>query len=189
MSGIRSVCPDWQISQWFNTQDPLSPQQLRGEVVVLHFFQMLCPGCVAHALPQAQMVHRMYGEAGVRVVGIHSVFEHHEVMTPAALDAFIHEYKLTFPIGVDQPAASGCIPITMQRYQLRGTPSLVLIDRQGSIRQHVFGRVEDLDLGFALGTLLAEQELPAEFAGNRPSPTAQSGCDDDSCPSPAEVPV
>ncbi len=129
----------------------------------------------------------MFGDSGARVVGIHSVFEHLDVMTPAALAAFIHEYKLTFPIGVDQPADSGLVPVTMQRYTLRGTPSLLLIDRQGCIRKHVFGRVDDLDLGFALGHLVAEQKLPAEPAASQPSLMGQSSCEGDSCPIIAPV--
>lgn len=180
-----TTCPEWQISQWFNTPAALSPEQLRGDVILLHFFQMLCPGCVAHALPQAQTVQRMYGDSGVRVVGIHSVFEHHEVMTPAALAAFIHEYRLTFPIGVDRAADHGTIPLTMQRYRLRGTPSLLLIDRQGRVRKHVFGRIEELELGCALGRLLAEDKLPSGApASDRMS---VPGCSEDSCPSAAPV--
>ena len=35
--------------------------------------------------------------------------------------------------------------------------TLILIDRQGRVRQHGFGHVPDLALGAALGTLLAER--------------------------------
>lgn len=183
MNEIQTACPDWQVSQWFNTPNPLAPNQLRGEVILLHFFQMLCPGCVAHALPQAQSVHQAYSDSGIRVVGIHSVFEHHEAMTPVALAAFIHEYRLTFPIGVDQAVPGDPIPLTMRRYQLRGTPSTVLIDRTGQIRKHVFGRIEDLNLGIALGQLLTKNHSSLKRSETgRKHLRNPAECDDTACP-------
>lgn len=150
------LAPPLQASQWFNTPRPLTLEDLRGRVVVLHAFQMLCPGCVSHGLPQAQAVHRQFSAVDVAVIGVHTVFEHHEAMTPVALAAFIHEYRLSFPIAVDQPADDGDLPRTMRDYGMRGTPTLVVIDRAGRIRMHGFGRVEDLMLGALLGQLLAE---------------------------------
>lgn len=40
--------------------------------------------------------------------------------------------------------------------QLRGTPSLIFIDRAGDIRHSAFGHVDDLQLGVWLGYLLNE---------------------------------
>lgn len=176
------ICPDWRISQWFNTAEAPTLEKLRGQIIVLHFFQMLCPGCVSHALPQAEMLHRRLGNSGVRVIGVHSVFEHHTAMTPVALEAFIHEYRLTFPIGVDQAAPNGSIPLTMQAYRLHGTPSLILIDPKGRMRKHAFGRVEDFEVGFELGKLINEQKL---FANTEDSETGdpphKAACDENSC--------
>jgi len=39
----------------------------------------------------------------VVVTGLHSVFEHQHVMTPDALRALVHEYRLPFPIAIDRP--------------------------------------------------------------------------------------
>lgn len=82
----------------------------------------------------------------VAVIGLHTVFEHHEAMTSMALDACIHEYRLGLPIGVDEPG-DGPVPVTMCAYGLRGTPSLVLIDRLGRRRRHSFGAEPDLLAG------------------------------------------
>jgi hypothetical protein len=135
----------------------LSLDALRGRVVVLHAFQMLCPGCVQHGLPQAQRIRANFDPAEVAVVGLHTVFEHHEAMTPLALRAFLHEYRIAFPVGVDAPGAQGPLPQTMAAYGMRGTPSLVLIDRRGHLRRHSFGADDDLAVGAAIGTLLAER--------------------------------
>lgn len=148
--------PEWQTSQWFNSDHPLTLEELRGRVVVLHAFQMLCPGCVQHGLPQAQKIARTFRPDSVAVVGLHTVFEHHDAMTPAALAAFIHEYRLTFPIGIDLPRDNHPIPHTMAAYQMQGTPTLILIDRKGEVRKQVFGQEDDLRVGADIAFLLSE---------------------------------
>lgn len=176
--------PDWQVSQWFNTPSSLSLGQLRGRIVLLHAFQMLCPGCVSHGVPQAERVHRDYAGDGVAVIGLHTVFEHHAAMTPVALEAFLHEYRVTHPVGVDAVGAQGDpIPLSMRRYELRGTPSLMLIDRAGRLRVHEFGRVDDLQLGVWLGRLLAEQ--PGVIGDSMEEPSQElsaDACDSQACP-------
>jgi hypothetical protein len=47
---------------------------------------------------------------------------------------------------------------------MRGTPSLVLIDRQGLIRKHSFGPAEDLRIGAEIGALAAETAAMARVA-------------------------
>ena len=148
--------PELAVSHWFNTPTPITLAALRGRVVMLHAFQMLCPGCVAHGTPQAQRAHALFRDFDLAVIGLHTVFEHHAAMTPVSLEAFIHEYRLTFPIGVDQPAENGPIPVTMARYEMRGTPTAILIGRDGRIRHHGFGQEDDMALGAIIGTLLAE---------------------------------
>lgn len=151
------LAPEWQATRWFNTDRPLDLAALRGKVIVLHAFQMLCPACVAQALPQAQRVAAAFDGAPVVVIGLHTVFEHHAVMGEAALDAFLHEYRVRYPVGVDAPGPAGDpLPRTMRRYAMRGTPTTVLIDTQGRLRWQMFGVCEDLLLGAEIGALLAE---------------------------------
>ncbi|MFA7505347.1 MAG: redoxin family protein [Burkholderiaceae bacterium] len=148
--------PEWQVEKWFNTEQPIRLAGLRGKVVVLHAFQMLCPGCVSHGVPQAERLHRLLKGQDAAVVGLHTVFEHHAAMTPVALEAFLHEYRITHPVGVDVPDAQGDIPTSMRRYGFQGTPSLVLIDRQGRIRHQALGGIDDLAVGLMVGRLLEE---------------------------------
>jgi len=160
MSSVAPMAPEWQVEVWLNTQTPLELSQFRGRVLLLHAFQMLCPACVAHAVPQAERVHREYAERGVSVVGLHTVFEHHAAMTPLALEVFLHEYRVTHPVGVDAGTAGTPLPVTMDRYGMRGTPTLILIDRDGKLRLQEFGGIDDLRLGMILGQLLAEPGVP-----------------------------
>lgn len=180
---IHSIpAPEWQVGQWFNTERPLDLPGLRGRVVMLHAFQMLCPGCVSHGVPQAERVHRQYAQEGVTVVGLHTVFEHHAAMTPLALQAFLHEYRVTHPVGVDVAMPGHSVPATMQAYAMRGTPTLILIDRAGCVRLHEFGRPDDLKVGLALGRLLAEPwTAPAASPPTGSGASGDSGCDDTGC--------
>jgi peroxiredoxin len=156
MTAVLSPAPEIIASQWFNTPEPLTLAALSGRVVLLHAFQMLCPGCVAHSTPQAERAHRMFKNTDLQVIGLHTVFEHHAAMTPVSLEAFIHEYRLTFPIAVDAPGVGTPIPITMERYGMRGTPTTVVIGRDGTIRHHGFGQEDDMALGAILASALNE---------------------------------
>jgi hypothetical protein len=151
---------DWQASEWFNTPSGPTLASLRGQVVLLHAFQMLCPACVNHAVPQAERAHRAYAGQGLAVVGLHTVFEHHAAMTPVSLEAFLHEFRVSHPVGVDRAVPGSPLPATMGHYGMQGTPTLILVDRAGHLRLHEFGQVDDLALGVMLGRLLAEEPPP-----------------------------
>lgn len=152
------MAPPWRTSEWLNTSAPIDLAALRGRVVVALAFQMLCPGCVAHAIGQMKAVQELFGPQDVVVVGLHTVFEHHEAMTVTALRAFVHEYGIHFPVGVDTPADDGSpIPQTMATYRMQGTPTLLLINRAGSLRRQIFGHIPDLRLGAEIMRLVVEQ--------------------------------
>lgn len=177
------MAPPWQTTDWLNTPEPLGIERLRGRVVLLHAFQMLCPGCVSRGIPQAQRVAGMFAGAPLAVVGLHTVFEHHAAMKVESLQAFLHEYRVTFPVGVDAPDPQGePIPQTMRAYGMRGTPTTILIDARGRLRAQVLGAHEDLQLGAALQTLLLEAEAGHEGGAADAGPA--SGCDRSGCSAP-----
>ncbi|TAM58562.1 redoxin domain-containing protein [bacterium] len=155
-SASTGPAPELTVTQWFNTDTPLTLEALRGRVVVIEAFQMLCPGCVAHGLPQAVRIRQTFGAADVAVIGLHTVFEHHEAMTPTALEAFLYEYHIQFPVAVDAPCEGHPIPRTMAAYAMQGTPTLILIDRRGRRRAQYFGEVSDLRLGAEIMALATE---------------------------------
>ena len=146
--------PEWTVDCWFNAVDAPTVAGLRGRVIVIEAFQMLCPACVSHGLPQTTRVADMFAPSDVAVVGLHTVFEHHEFMGPAALRVFLHEYRIRFPVAVDAPGGTSAIPKTMQAYALEGTPTMVLIDRSGYIRAKHFGAVSDMQLGAEIAVLV-----------------------------------
>jgi len=151
-----SLASELETCAWFNTAEALSLYKLRGKVIVISAFQMLCPSCVSHSLPQANTLQALHPRSQLQIIGLHTVFEHHHVMTVDALQVFIHEYKLKFAIAADQPSSNNDIPVTMRKLELKGTPSIVLIDKQGRIRLNHFGHLHDLQLGSLVGRLLTE---------------------------------
>ena len=164
MTTATTYAPELLVQSWFNTDRPLLLSGLRGRVVVLVAFQALCPHSIACAVPQASRIHETFEPGDVAVIGLHATFEHHDAYTPAVLKAFIHENRLKFPIALDQPNTAGPIPHTMDRYKMRGTPSLVLIDRHGLVRKHAFGAVDDLRIGAEIGALTQESGVSAALA-------------------------
>lgn len=166
-----SAAPEFEVAAWLNAKGPVSLAALRGKVVAVYAFQMLCPGCVSHGLPQAKRLRQAFARDEVEVLALHSVFEHHAVMTPAALQVFLHEYRIDFPVAIDQPSPTGPVPLTMANYQLRGTPTLLLFDRHGVLRHSLFGMVEDMQAG----------ALVARLAAETPAISTVPNCDDGAC--------
>src|SRR3546814_6971685 len=53
------TAPELDVVRWFNSA-PLTLAGLRGRVVVIGAFQMLCPGCVSESLPQLRRIHELF---------------------------------------------------------------------------------------------------------------------------------
>ena len=155
MPALRQA-PEWTVSDWLNAGDPPPGlARLRGRIVYVLAFQMLCPGCAAHAIPQALRVRAAFSENDLAVIGLHTVFEHAQAQGPKeALAAFLHEYKVRFPVAIDAPSAGGGVPRTMGAYNMQGTPTTILIDREGRLRLQRFGHVDDLSLGAMIAAML-----------------------------------
>jgi hypothetical protein len=152
-----SQAPEFQVSAWLNAPEPPTLAALRGRVVVALAFQMLCPGCVQYALPQLTRVRRSFHPDRVAVLGLHTVFERHAANRRDTLEAFAHEYRLDFPIGIDAPDPhGGPMPRTMAAYAMEGTPTLLLIDALGRLRRQTLGHVEDMVLGADIALLSTE---------------------------------
>lgn len=154
------AAPPLRVSHWFTSDQAITLDALRGKVVMIHAFQMLCPGCVLHATPQAVRLWEHYRQSprvnDFALLGLHTVFEHHEVMTPAALQVYLYEFRIPFPVGVDRPGVDDPIPQTMRTYNTQGTPSTLLIDAAGQLRAHGFGYEPDDKLMATIDALLDE---------------------------------
>lgn len=159
-SAMAPMAPALRVSRWFNCEKPITLADLRGKVVLIHAFQMLCPSCVMNSMPQAVRIWQHYRQDGgdglVVVMGLHTVFEHHEVMTPAALAVYLYEFRIPFPVAVDTAGIDGPIPQTMTAYNTQGTPTTLLIDGTGRLRKMHFGIESDQQVVSDIDQLILE---------------------------------
>lgn len=182
-SNIPQPAPQLDVAEWLNSNKHIELADLRGKVVLIEAFQMLCPGCVSGGLPMAQKARQIFKPADLVVLGLHTVFEHHAAQgTKEALSAFLHEYRINFPVGIDRHNGNEPLPNTMRAYQMRGTPTTILIDRQGRLRWQHFGQVEDMVIGAQIMGLLAEAQVPAAAMASDGSKPVTGECDDGACP-------
>ena len=131
-----------KVQEWLNAPQGYKLDLEAPRIKIIHAFQMLCPGCVYHGVPQTVELYEKLKGLPVDVVGLHTVFEHHEVMTPEALKVFISEWCLPFPVGIDQPVEGHRIPATMKAYQMQGTPTTIIIDQKGELLVQNFGTLD-----------------------------------------------
>ncbi len=156
--------PELETAGWINTDGPLTLKALKGKVVVMSAFQLHCPGSVKHGLPQTQRLSHAFSDDEVAVIALNTPFENPEAQDAQAIEDFAEENGLRFPIGVDT-VNGGTLPKTMEAFEIQGTPSVLIFDRQGRLRRHYLGQVDDLRLGAEIMALAIE---------NRDAPREQS---------------
>lgn len=119
--------------------NPVSLEDLRGQVVFLNIWATWCPPCVEE-MPSMQRLYEQLAPEGLRIVGV-SIDA-----APGSADsggrpggnvrAFAEEYGLTFDIWHDP---SGEI---QRIYKTTGVPESFVIDRNGFIVRKVIGSTE-----------------------------------------------
>jgi thiol-disulfide isomerase/thioredoxin len=147
--------PELETAAWFNADTPPTLKDLKGRVIVLAAFQQHCPGSVRHGLPQAARLAGAFNDDEVVVIGLNTPFEEPAKQDKKALEAFVAEHGLTFPIALDKTNGKN-LPKTMEAYEIQGTPTILIFDRQGRLRRHYLGQVDDFRLGAEVMALTIE---------------------------------
>ena len=155
--------PEWEISEWINSE-PLNLSDLKGQVVVIDFFQLWCPGCKSFSIPLMHHWEKVFekeaAEGQIAFISIHTVFEGHNFQTPKRLRRFLKEKEIAHPVGIDRHIEGKRIPETMRRYRTMGTPEMAIIDKSGNLRFQRFGFFEPAFGEGLIRTLLGEQVAP-----------------------------
>lgn len=147
--------PEFKVVRWFNARSPLTLEACKGRVVVVAAFQMFCQGSLSHALPQLKRIAERFNDSDVVTIGLHTPFEHQDALSLSALEAFIHAYRWPFAIAADEPDGKNP-PKTFTTYEMRGTPTILVFDRQGRLRRHYLGQVDDIRLAAEVMALCVE---------------------------------
>jgi peroxiredoxin len=200
---IGEKAPNLAVSHWMQGR-PTNIDQERGNVILVEVFQVNCPGCFTHGIPQALNLHIKYYSSGLTVLGVATAFEDYDKNTSDNLKLLLTtgevigetrkvlseygrlqpgyklSYKIPFPVGMDTLLKFGPLTHdkvmdfieanlpdfrsytekereslydrvkqylklkqfsarTFEEYSLRGTPSAILVDRDGILRQTTFG--------------------------------------------------
>lgn len=99
---------------------------LAGKVVLVDFWATWCGPCVAE-MPNILAQYEKYHAKGFEVVGV-SLDEDR-----AALEAFVAEKKLPWPILFEQSGGEGWRHPMATKYGISGIPQLILIGRDGNV--------------------------------------------------------
>ena len=207
---IGQKSPSLGVSEWVQGA-PTSLDQEKDKIVLVEVFQVNCPGCFMHSIPEAIEIYNKYKDEGVRVLGIATAFEDFDKNTIENLKMLVEtgevigetqkalsmygklqegnklSFKIPFPLGMDNlTKVSGEIDKdqimkfinaqipefdsqpedyknqiiqrvkdhfkskeytaeTFEKFSLQGTPSIILIDRKGILRDVSFGQTGHLD--------------------------------------------
>jgi cytochrome c biogenesis protein CcdA/thiol-disulfide isomerase/thioredoxin len=117
-------------TQWFNTA-PLTPESLRGKVVLVDFWTYSCINCI-RSLPYVNAWAQKYHDHGLVVIGVHSpefAFEKDSANVAKA----IKDFGITYPVAMDNDYA------IWQGFNNEYWPAHYFIDAKGQIRDHHFG--------------------------------------------------
>src|ERR1051326_5514338 len=71
---IGDKAPNLTVSEWVQGR-PTNIDKERGNVVLVEVFQVNCPGCFTHGVPQAIDMYKKYHNDGLRVLGLATAFE------------------------------------------------------------------------------------------------------------------
>jgi cytochrome c biogenesis protein CcdA/thiol-disulfide isomerase/thioredoxin len=115
---------------WLNSP-PLTPQSLRGKVVLVDFWTYSCINCL-RSLPYVEAWARKYKDHGLVVIGVHApefAFER----DPGNVARAVHDLGVTYPVALDSNLA------IWNAFKNEYWPAHYFIDAQGRIRAHHFG--------------------------------------------------
>ena len=118
---------------WLNSA-PLSPESLRGKVVLVNFWTYSCINSLRE-LPYMKAWAAKYRDAGLVVIGVHAPefgFEKERTNVENA----VHELSVTYPVAIDSNHR------VWDAFNNEYWPADYFIDGKGRIRYHHFGEGE-----------------------------------------------
>ena len=117
-------------TDWLNSP-PLTPEALRGKVVVVDFWTYSCINCL-RSIPYVRAWAEKYKDQGLVVIGVHTpefAFEKNIDNVKKA----VADLKIGFPVAIDNDYA------IWRAFKNHYWPADYFIDAQGRIRDHSFG--------------------------------------------------
>ena len=130
---VGCVAPELRdVSAWINSS-PLTLQQLRGKVVVVHFWAFGCINCIRN-LPHYDSWNEKFAKSGLTIVGMHTP-ETESERSLENLKRQVNERKIEYPVAFDASAQN------WKAWANDMWPSVYLIDKQGRVRNWWYGEL------------------------------------------------
>ena len=139
------------ISNWLNTENPLTLNALKGKVVLIDFWTYTCINCI-RTLPHVTNWYEKYKDKGLVVIGVHTPEFEFEKKTENVLNA-IKMFNINYPVAQDNDY------LTWRAYKNRYWPAHYLIDSNGVIRMVHFGEGKYKETEAAIQELLKESGM------------------------------
>ena len=209
MATIGEKAPNLKLGKWVQGMDT----NIDGEgdnVKLVEVFQVNCPGCFMHSIPEIINIYNKYKMEGLSVFGVATAFEDYDKNTLENLEMLLTtgevvgdtkqaltqygqldngklQFKIPYPVAMDSLVKEGGEPSmekmtsfinqqipnfesqpeeyknqiyarvkeyykskkytaeTFEMYSLQGTPSTILVDRKGILRDVSFGSTANLE--------------------------------------------
>ena len=209
MAVIGEKAPNLKLGKWVQGMDTNFDKE-GDNVKLAEVFQVNCPGCFMHSIPEIINIYNKYKSDGLSVMGMATAFEDYDKNTLENLEMLLTTgevvgdtkqaltqygqldngklpFKIPYPVAMDSLVKEGGEPSmekmnafinqqipnfesqpdeyknqiyarvkeyykskeytaeTFEMYSLQGTPSTILVDRKGILRDVSFGSTANLE--------------------------------------------
>jgi len=209
MAVIGEKAPNLKLGKWVQGMDTNFDKE-GDNVKLVEVFQVNCPGCFMHSIPEIINIYNKYKGDGLSVMGVATAFEDYDKNTLENLEMLLTtgevvgdtkqaltqygqlndgklQFKIPYPVAMDSLVKEGGEPSmekmtafinqqipnfesqpdeyknqiyarvkeyykskeftaeTFEMYSLQGTPSTILVDRKGILRDVSFGSTTNLE--------------------------------------------
>ncbi len=164
--------PEFPQALWVNTLNPITLTSLRGQVVLINFWDFTCINCI-RTLPYLRAWHRRYSDLGLTIIGVHTP-EFAFARDRGQVKMAVGRLGILWPVLLDNDQ------IVWQSYANRYWPTIYLLDADGYIRYQQIGDRGYAQAEEAIQTLLKcmhpEIQLPNPLAPLRPEDALGAVC-------------
>jgi peroxiredoxin len=137
LASMKVSAPDFQGIEWINGK-PVAMKDLKGKVVVVHFWAFGCINCT-HNLPHYAAWHKDFSKKGLSVIGVHTP----ETAAEKVIESVRRKVQangMKYPVAVDGSSK------TWRAWGNRYWPSVYLIDKKGKVRYRWEGELNWRDV-------------------------------------------
>ncbi|KGR89709.1 hypothetical protein CD30_15625 [Ureibacillus massiliensis 4400831 = CIP 108448 = CCUG 49529] len=126
-----TLAPQFTLKNMNGTAVNLS--DFKGKIVILNFWATWCPPC-REEMPDMQRFYEKNKENGIEIVAVNLTNLDNGVQ---AIESFIQDYGLTFPILLDKDGVVGSM------YEILTIPTSFIIDTDGGVFQKIVGPMNE----------------------------------------------